>query len=168
MHTSGTATSATPPGDERPRGCTNFKLRQLTRVVTQHYDAEVSASGLKTSQFSLLSHVERLGPIRPVDLAARMQMDASTLSRNLQPLIEAGWVVAEAGPNARSRLLRITGSGLRKRQEAQGRWKQAQTGLNDRLGAERVLQLHRLIDDALALLAAQDATDAPGKPGTGG
>src|SRR4029077_2811037 len=48
-----------------PRGCTNHKLRQLSRMLTRHYDAYVSATGLKNSQYSSLSHVVLFGPIRP-------------------------------------------------------------------------------------------------------
>ena len=75
-----------------PQGCTNFKLRQLMRRVANHYDAEMAKCGLKTTQYSLLSHVLKLGPIRPGDLATEMKMDASTLTRNLRPLVDAGWV----------------------------------------------------------------------------
>jgi hypothetical protein len=82
-----------------PRGCTNLKLRQLTRRVSQHYDRIVGAAGLKTTQYSLLSYVARLGPARPGDIAEAMEMDASTLTRNLQPLVANGWV--EVGPGAR-------------------------------------------------------------------
>ena len=71
-----------------PRGCTNFKLRQLMRRIAAHYDAEMAKCGLKTTQYSLLSHVLKLGPIRPSDLAVAMKMDASTLTRNLRPLVE--------------------------------------------------------------------------------
>ena len=76
-----------------PRGCTNFKLRQITRTVSRRYDAAVAAAGLKTTQYSLLSHIAGLEPVRPSDLAARMNLDVSTLSRNLQPLF-AGRAVA--------------------------------------------------------------------------
>src|SRR5689334_24036161 len=85
----------------KPQGCTNLKLRQLMRRVARHYDAEVGKTGLRGTQYSLLSHVVKLGPIRPVDLAAAMNVDASTLSRNLQPLAAAGWLVQEAGADAR-------------------------------------------------------------------
>jgi len=138
----------------QPQGCTNFKLRQLTRRVTQHYDAAMAPSGLKTTQYSLLSHVLRLGPIRPGDLAAAMTMDASTLTRNLRPLVDAGWVALEQGADARSRLVHITEAGRAKRAQAQRCWKAAQLSLNDVLGLERVLALHALVDDSLALLAA--------------
>ena len=143
-----------------PQGCTNFKLRQLMRRVAQHYDSEMAQAGLKTTQFSLLSHVLRLGPIRPGDLAAQMKMDASTLTRNLRPLVDAGWVTLQAGTDARSRLVHITDAGRDKRAEAQRHWKAAQLALNETLGVERVLALHALVDDSLDLLAALPAQEA--------
>lgn len=136
----------------RLQGCTSFKLRQLTRVVGQHYDTEVGKSGLKTTQYSLLSHLVSLGPVRPGDLARQMRMDASTLTRNLKPLAAAGWLRLEAGADGRSRLVSITAAGREKRSEAQRHWKLAQTGLNHKLGLERVQRLHALIDECLALM----------------
>ncbi len=152
--TSALAPVAPPVATGLPQGCTNFKLRQLMRRVANHYDVEMARCGLKTTQYSLLSHVLKLGPIRPGDLAAEMKMDASTLTRNLRPLVDAGWVTLEAGTDARSRLVHITEAGRDKRAEAQRHWKAAQLALNDALGADRVVALHALVDDSLALLAA--------------
>jgi DNA-binding MarR family transcriptional regulator len=142
-----------------PRGCTNLKLRQLSRAVSRHYDAYVSATGLKNTQYSLLSHVQLLGPVRPSDLAARMRLDLSTLSRNLQPLVAPGWIRIGPGEDARSRLVEVTADGRAKRAEGQRAWKQAQLALTARLGAERVVALHALLDDCLAVL------DGEGDPG---
>lgn len=151
---------APPVATAVPQGCTNFKLRQLMRRVATHYDVEMTRCGLKTTQYSLLSHVLKLGPIRPGDLAAAMKMDASTLTRNLRPLVDAGWVMLGAGTDARSRLVHITDAGRDKRAEAQRHWKAAQLALNDALGAERVVALHALVDDSLALLAALPTPEA--------
>ena len=137
----------------RPQGCTNFKLRQLMRVVTRQYDAELARAGLKSTQYSLLSHVLHLGPLRPVDLAREMGLTPSTLTRNLQPMVAAGWLEMADGPDARSRLVAITPAGRDKRTEAQRRWRAAQEGLNAQLGLERVAALHALIDECLGLLA---------------
>lgn len=157
----------TPPPPSRsavaaPQGCTNLKLRQLSRAVTRHYDAYVAPLGLKNTQYSLLSHVVRLGPIRPGDLARHMRLDASTLTRNLQPLLAQGWVALGPGDDARSRLVEATESGQAKRAEAQRAWKQAQLALNARLGPAQVVALHALIDDCLARLddAEEDDGDA--------
>jgi DNA-binding MarR family transcriptional regulator len=140
----------------KPQGCTNFRLRHLMRQVARHYDAEVAKSGLKSTQYSLLSHVLHLGPLRPVDLAKAMGVDASTLTRNLKPMTAAGWLVQSEGPDARSRLIEITDDGRKKRTEAQRRWRTAQEELNDLLGVERVMALHTLVDESIALLQAAD------------
>jgi DNA-binding MarR family transcriptional regulator len=143
----------------KPRGCTNLKLRQLSRAVTRHYDACIAPTGLKNTQYSLLSHVVLFGPLKPSALAERMRLDASTLTRNLQPLIAQGWVEQGPGDDARSRLIRATDSGRAKRAEGQRAWKQAQLALNARLGDERVVALHALADECLALLDAGEDED---------
>lgn len=145
----------------KPQGCTNWKLRQLDRVVTRHYDAYVAATGLKNTQYALLSHVVSLGPIRPSDLAQRMGLDASTLTRNLQPLVAQGWLRQGPGEDARSRLVEATEVGRAKRAEAQRAWKQAQLALNVRLGIRRVAALHALIEDCMKRLSQVEA-DAAG------
>src|SRR5512133_638032 len=110
----------------KPQGCTHLELRQLMRRVAQRYDVELAKTGLKTTQYSLLSYVARLGPIRPGDLARGMKMSASTLTRNLRPLIDAGWVELGPGPDGRSRIASVTDAGREKRQEAQRHWRVAQ------------------------------------------
>lgn len=137
---------------DKPIGCTNLKLRQLVRIVTRHYDTHVATTGLKNTQYSLLSHVVALGPIRPSDLARRMRLDASTLTRNLQPLIAHGWVEQGPGEDARSRLIAVTPAGRDKRAEGQRAWKQAQLALNAQLGAGRVAALHALLDQCIEQL----------------
>ena len=137
------------------QGCTNLKLRQLGRVVTRHYDHFMSEVGLKNTQYALLSYVVKLGPIRPSDLAKRMQMDSSTLTRNLQPLAAQGWLTVGAGEDARSRLVEATPDGHAIRAEGQLAWKAAQKALNERLGIEHVLALHALLDTCIATLGEE-------------
>jgi len=143
------ATAAPPP---MPRGCTNLKLRQLTRRVSAHYDRVLGEVGLKITQYSLLAHVVTLAPIRPGALADAMEMSASTLTRNLQVLVAQGWATVDEGADARSRFVNPTAAGRAKRTEAQRAWKRAQLGLNERLGPAQVAALHTLIDDCLLLM----------------
>lgn len=159
-----TVTSVTSPPElptAKPQGCTNLQLRQLTRRVSQRYDAQMAQIGLKTTQYSLLSYVVKLGPIRPADLAQAMAMEPSTLTRNLKPLMTAGWVEMTPGVDARSRLVRATPDGQAMRAQAQRLWKQAQLSLNETLGAERVQALHALIQESLALLAQSHPETEP-------
>ncbi len=139
-------------------GCTSRRLRQLMRRVDHHYDLEMAKAGLKTTQYSLLSYALKLGPIRPGELAQSLNLSASTLTRNLKPLVDAGWLRLDAGTDARSRLVSITDAGRAKHAEALQRWKVAQQGLNTLLGAGRVLALHELINDSLEILAGTEVT----------
>lgn len=153
-------TAATSESAERdrtqPQGCTHFKLRQLGRLVSQHCEAYFADTGLKTTQYALLSHIVALGPIQPSALARRMDLDLSTLSRNVQPLLALGLIEMGPGVDARSRQLQATEAGLARRRAMKASWKQAQMALNDRLGEAKVAQLHEVLDDCLALMRAAD------------
>ena len=88
-----------------------------------------------------------------------MAMSASTLTRNLQPLVAQGWAEIGAGSDGRSRIVTITAAGRTKRSEAQRLWKRAQLALNGRLGDDRVARLHALLDECLQGLDDGEATD---------
>ena len=143
----------------QPQGCTNFKLRQLLRSVARLYDAQMAHSGLKTTQYSLLSHVAALGPVAPNELATQMGMDASTLTRNLRPLVDQGWCEQGPGADARSRSVTITPAGRAKHSQAKAHWKRAQLSLNERLGADQVVALHAMIEQVQAALADSALND---------
>jgi DNA-binding MarR family transcriptional regulator len=154
---------AEPPAEPaRPRGCTNFKLRQLLRLVARRYDEQLGRVGLKGTQYSLLSHLVALGPVQPSRLAADMGLDASTLTRNLAVLSALGWVQMAPGGDLRSRRVLITEAGRAKQAEARPHWKAAQQALNERLGEGEVVALHALLDRGYSRLT--DATPA-GVPG---
>ncbi len=101
-----------------------MKLRRLSRAVSRWYDDDVRSLGLKGSQYALLSHVVKLAPIQPGALARAMGLEASTLTRNLRPLLDAGWVALQPGPDARSRLVvdRRSGAGGHRRSASSSRW----------------------------------------------
>ena len=121
-------------------------MRQVSRRVSQHFDRIVGTTGLKTTQYSLLSNLERLGPLRPGELAKAMALEPSTLTRNLQPLVKLGWAEVGPGADGRSREVAITAAGRAKRAEAARQWKRAQLEINARLGVERVARLHDLLE----------------------
>jgi DNA-binding MarR family transcriptional regulator len=153
-----------PEADKRvppsPFGCSSQKVRVLSRRISRHFDSIVAGSGLKTTQYSLLSTIVRLGSARPGELARQMNLDASTLTRNLQPLIAAGWATIGPGDDERSRLVAATPTGRDKRAEAQRAWKRAQLEFNERVGEAAVARLHAAVDECMAKLAEdEDALD---------
>ncbi|MEO6625979.1 MAG: MarR family winged helix-turn-helix transcriptional regulator [Burkholderiaceae bacterium] len=135
-----------------PRGCTNFLMRQLMRRLDQHYDAELAKAGLRTTQYSMLSNVLSMQPVRPGELARAMKMQPSTLTRNLQPLIAGGWLELGAGDDARSRSVTLTPAGHAKHAEARRRWRTAQAAVQSVVGAQRLSRLHAGIAHCMAAL----------------
>jgi DNA-binding MarR family transcriptional regulator len=150
-----------PSSDLPPQGCTNFKVRRMARLLSRHYDAALAEAGLKTTQYSLLKWVLEAKSIAPGELAQRLGMDPSTLTRNLRPMLASGWLVQSAGKDARSRQIGITEEGCGRLEAARPLWKAAQTAINARLGVQRVAALHELLDECDGLLRAGAGTTPP-------
>ncbi len=62
--------------------------------------------------------------------------DETTLTRNLRPLISAGWVEVRAREDRREKWLKITSEGVAKLKVAQLAWKRAQGKMQSRLSGE--------------------------------
>ncbi|MDP6390851.1 MAG: MarR family winged helix-turn-helix transcriptional regulator [Alphaproteobacteria bacterium] len=147
------ATSKSAPRlkPEDGRNCTGLNLRKATRAVTQYYDAALQPSGLKSTQFSLLSVVETQGPIVMGGLAEVLVMDRTTLTRNLKPLEAQGLIRIEPGKDRRARIVSLTAKGRKVVMTARPLWRQAQTEIVGRLGETR---WRGLLHDLRATIAA--------------
>ena len=141
------------PPENKPAGCTCFQLRKLTRRITQRYDSHLAPAGLRVTQYSLLANL-RDGPLAMSALAARMEMDRTTLTRSLKPLAETGLVEVTPGKDARSRIVSVTDRGREAWSQARELWRRAQDEVNSALGAEQVAALHATLDRSLARLKA--------------
>lgn len=133
---------------ETPLGCTCFKLRKLTRAMSRVYDHHMAAVGLKTTQYSVLKNVgQEALPV--AELADRLGIERTTMTRNLKPLIEAGWISLEAGADSRQRIVTITDAGRAKVRQAYHAWRAAQTEFETLIGAAAVRTLHAQLDATL-------------------
>lgn len=136
---------------DKPLGCTCFKLRKLARATSRVYDQHMAAVGLKTTQYSVLSHASRK-PLPVAELADRLGIERTTLTRNLKPLIDAGWITLRAGADSRQRIVTITEAGLLKFKQAYVVWRAAQAEFERTLGIEAVRALHAQLDATLTQL----------------
>src|SRR5579864_8789081 len=86
--------------------CNCLALRQAARHVTQFYDQVLAAAGLRTTQFSILAKLRRLGPLSINALAKELVMDRTTLGRNILPLERDGLIaIVRAKSDRRSKEL---------------------------------------------------------------
>ena len=113
--------------------CLCNALRQADRAVSRLYDEELRGVGLRTTQYSLLQRLRRAGEVRQRDLGALTSLDETTLTRNLRPLIDAGWVAIRPGEDRREKLVSLTDAGAAKLREARPAWERAQERLRSRL-----------------------------------
>jgi len=141
-----------PAAAQRPSGCTCSRLRRLTRRLTAIYDHALAPSGLRVTQYSLLSFLQGPRTATLTALADALDLERTSLTRNLRPLVDAGWVALEPGADARSRVARLTARGAAKWAQAQPLWRAAQDEVNAKLGAAEVVKLHAQIDHYLPQL----------------
>jgi DNA-binding MarR family transcriptional regulator len=106
--------------------CLCNALRQASRAVSRLYDEELRGVGLRTTQYSLLCMLARTGEVRQGDLGGFIHLEETTLTRNLRPLVVAGWVSVRSGDDRREKLVSITKAGTAKRAEARPAWERAQ------------------------------------------
>jgi DNA-binding MarR family transcriptional regulator len=144
--------SSTAGAGDDPR-CTCLLLRRAARRVTQLYDDHLRPAGLRTTQFSLLAQLRHDDGLATGELAERMTMDRTTLTRNLAPLVAAGWIAQRPDPADRRRTrLTLTDAGRGALREAAPLWREAQRALRERLGTPSVGALHAAIDATLERL----------------
>jgi len=134
-----------------PVVCTCAALRRLSRLVSAIYDRHLEPAGLTTNQYSLLMTLS-LGAVPLGRLARRAATDRTTLTRNLKPLIKAGWVDMIPGPDARQRVAALTAAGAETLRRAQPAWAEAQALIDTTLGQDAVSGLHGALSGAMARL----------------
>jgi DNA-binding MarR family transcriptional regulator len=113
--------------------CLCNALRQASRAVSRLYDEELRGVGLRTTQYSLLRCLGRAGEVRQRDVGGLTSLDETTLTRNLRPLIDSGWVAIGSGEDRREKLVRLTEAGAAKLHNALPAWERAQERLRSRL-----------------------------------
>src|SRR2546421_12727590 len=129
--------------DTISRTCIAVRLRLLNRVVPNFYGDALRPLGLKASQLNILVVPARLGLARPAQVCDILQLDASTLSRNVKPLQAHGWLEVVPDDDARAQPFRLTPQGKRLIEKAVPAWEEAQRQASELLGGEGIALLDR-------------------------
>lgn len=130
---------------------THLAARRIARPIARVFGDHLAIAGLSESQYLLLAQL-RDGPVRAIDLSDTMEVQPSTLSRNLRPLLHAGLIELAPSSDARSRPLQLTVRGAQQQRKANVQCEAAEQELRAILGNERIAALHFLADDIHRLL----------------
>ena len=129
--------------DTISRTCIAVRLRLLNRVVTNLYDDALRPLGLKVSQLNILTVTAKLGLARPAQVCDILQLDTSTLSRNVERMRAHGWLEVVPEEDARAQPFRLTPQGKRLIEKAAPAWEKAQRQAAELLGDEGMALLDR-------------------------
>ena len=141
------------PEDIMADQCLAGRLRLLNRVVTNAYDDALRPLGLKTSQLNILVAAAKQKVARPAVICDRLQLDTSTLSRNVERMKANGWVEVVGDADGRAQPFRLTPKGRTLLERAKPGWDGAQKTIKHLLGKDTV----QSIVDAVSALQSTNS-----------
>jgi DNA-binding MarR family transcriptional regulator len=110
--------------------------------LTNYYDdLFVAASGLRATQITPLVVLYLAGPQTIHEIAGRLGLDRTTLTRNLRLLEDTGLLDIEPGDDQRTRLVTLTGTGRKALRNALPVWERAQAQMVQSVGQKRFQDL---------------------------
>jgi DNA-binding MarR family transcriptional regulator len=143
------------PTEVSPAACVANNLRMITRTIVQAYEDALRPSGLTISQFSTLGTLNQTGPVPIMKLAEVMELDRTTLARNLRLLERDGLVQIEKGvADRRIRVVNLTAKGGAALERAVPFWTEVQQRFVSGLGTSNLNYLMDTFDQIRELAQA--------------
>ncbi|MEL6298396.1 MAG: MarR family winged helix-turn-helix transcriptional regulator [Pseudomonadota bacterium] len=133
--------------------CLATRVRQLSRIVTRVYDDAMRPHGITASQFTLLTQLASRDGITAVEIGFALDIEKSTLSRNLKRLLALDLIIMDPPAGRRGRGLHLTDRGRNVIKEAYPVWLDAQQRAVSVMGGDSRQRLDDLLQNAERLVA---------------
>ncbi len=133
--------------------CLATRVRQLSRIVTRVYDDAMRPLGITASQYTLLAQLASRDGITAVEIGQDLDIEKSTLSRNLKRLLALGHIIMDPPAGRRGRGLHLTPKGQVVLKDAFPVWQEAQRKTVGVMGPESRAVLDGLLSQAERLVA---------------
>lgn len=134
--------------------CLATRVRQLSRIVTRVYDDAMRPLGITASQYTLLAQLASRDGITAVEIGHELDIEKSTLSRNLKRLLALGHIIMDPPAGRRGRGLHLTPKGQVVLKDAFPIWQTAQKKAVGAMGSDSRTVLDGLLSQAERLAAA--------------
>jgi len=132
--------------------CAGINLRRAARAITNQYDRRfLETCGLRATQIPPLVVLYLAGPQTIQEIAGRLELDRTTLSRNIKLLEEAGLLTIAPGMDQRTRLVTLTQEGTNILLKALPVWEAAQSRVVSGMGEDRFRALLDQLDEIAEL-----------------
>jgi DNA-binding MarR family transcriptional regulator len=120
-------------------------MRKATRRLTSIYDDALAPVGVNIAQFSLLRNVERGEPVSLTELGQRIELDRSTVGRNVKVLVKSGLIALSKGKDQREAMLALTDNGRKVLANGAPLWGAVQCKVEQALGSNGLKELQALL-----------------------
>ncbi len=134
--------------------CLATRVRQLSRIITRVYDDAMRPLGITASQYTLLAQLASRDGITAVEIGHDLDIEKSTLSRNLKRLLALGHIIMDPPAGRRGRGLHLTPKGQAVLKDAYPIWQAAQGRTVGVMGSDSRTVLDGLLTQAEKLVAA--------------
>jgi DNA-binding MarR family transcriptional regulator len=124
--------------------CLAMRIRRLGRAVTRIYDDALRPLGLSTAQHNILVAVAHAGPLRPYELSRALDLEKSTVTRNLDRMLARGWIRATPEPEGNGYRVELEAAGRALLERAMPSWSAAQNRARRQVGEALASALHAL------------------------
>lgn len=133
--------------------CLATRVRQLSRIITRLYDDAMRPLGITASQYTLLAQLASRDGITAVEIGHELDIEKSTLSRNLKRLLALGLIIMDPPAGRRGRGLHLTAKGQVTLKDAYPVWQTAQARAVSVMGVETREKLDGMLGSAEKLIA---------------
>lgn len=131
--------------------CICNNLRRAARLVTNYYDKLLEPAGLRVSQATVLVVLYLSGELTINEMAEKLDLDRTTMTRNLKPLAQQGLLTIAPGSDQRTRVVALTSKGEEALLRVLPVWEQTQSYMVQGIGEADASLLLRQLSEAAAL-----------------
>jgi DNA-binding MarR family transcriptional regulator len=131
--------------------CICSNLRRAARLVTNYYDKLLEPVGLRMSQAIVLVVLYLAGVQTINEMAEKLELDRTTLTRNLKPLAHQGLLTIAPGSDQRTRVVTLTPEGEAALLKVLPLWEQTQSYMVEGIGKANASLLLTQLSEAAAL-----------------
>jgi len=144
--------------------CAAFNFRRVSRAVTTLFDKAIQDSGLRSTQFAILTAVSKNQPVSIGTIGNLLVIDVTTLTRSLNLLKKLGYLTVSPRGAKRQRFLNLTAEGEKALARAVPLWRKIQQSFVDQVGAEHWRALRAELEDLSKLAVSMDEKPSKERP----
>ncbi|MEO1207442.1 MAG: MarR family winged helix-turn-helix transcriptional regulator [Pseudomonadota bacterium] len=134
--------------EQTSSSCLATRVRQLSRIITRVYDDAMRPLGITASQYTLLAQLASRDGITAVEIGQELDIEKSTLSRNLKRLLALDMIIMDPPAGRRGRGLHLTPRGQATLRQAYPIWQDAQSRAMQVMGTGSRETLDSLLGNA--------------------